>query len=133
MKHIITIQHPQSVHHTNGMVGSWTDWDLTELGKKQADNIGRKLKKEFEGKKVVIYSSDLKRAQQTAEAIAKYLGTEPVFKQELRETSESVVASPFNGFVKTLSIPRKPLMTDYFPIPRADAMPGIVFGRFLRK
>ena len=47
-----------------------------------------------------------------------------------KETSESVVASPFNGFVKTLSIPRKPLMTDYFPIPRADAMPGIVFGRF---
>ena len=85
MKHIITIQHTQSVHHTNGMVGSWTDWDLTELGKKQADNIGRKLKKEFEGKKVVIYSSDLKRAQQTAEAIAKYLGTELVFKQELRE------------------------------------------------
>ena len=37
MKTIITVQHTQSVHHTNGMVGSWTDWDLTELGKKQAD------------------------------------------------------------------------------------------------
>ena len=36
MKHIITVQHTQSIHHTNGMVGSWTDWDLTEqrnLGK----------------------------------------------------------------------------------------------------
>ena len=32
MKNIITIQHTQSVHHTNGMVGSWTDWDLSELG-----------------------------------------------------------------------------------------------------
>ena len=32
MKSIITIQHTQSVHHTNGMVGSWTDWELTELG-----------------------------------------------------------------------------------------------------
>ena len=73
MKHIITIQHTQSVHHTNGMVGSWTDWDLTELGKKQADNIGRKLKKEFEGKKVVIYSSDLKRANNVARnMVAKY-------------------------------------------------------------
>ena len=85
MKHIITIQHTQSVHHTNGMVGSWTDWDLTELGKKQADNIGRKLAEELADKTVVIYSSDLKRARQTAQAIAKHLGTEPVFIQELRE------------------------------------------------
>ena len=36
MKTIITIQHTQSVHHTNGMVGSWTDWELTEKGIEQA-------------------------------------------------------------------------------------------------
>ena len=47
MKHIITVQHTQSVHHTNGMVGSWTDWDLTDLGREQADHIGRKLKDEL--------------------------------------------------------------------------------------
>ena len=41
MKHIITVQHTQSVHHTNGMVGSWTDWDLTELGRfQESDNLG---------------------------------------------------------------------------------------------
>ena len=85
MKHIITVQHTQSVHHTNGMVGSWTDWDLTDLGKSHADHIGKKLKTELEGKDVVIYSSDLKRAKQTAEQIAKYLGTEPILRQELRE------------------------------------------------
>ena len=85
MKHIITVQHTQSVHHTNGMVGSWTDWDLTDLGKSRADHIGKKLKGELEDKDVVIYSSDLKRAVQTAEQIAKYLGTEPVLRQELRE------------------------------------------------
>ena len=85
MKHIITVQHTQSIHHTNGMVGSWTDWDLAELGKKQVDHIGKKLSNELAGKKVVLYSSDLKRAIQTAEEIAKYLGIEPIFKQELRE------------------------------------------------
>ena len=85
MKHIITVQHTQSVHHTNGMVGSWTDWDLTELGKNQADKIGKKLKDELDGKNIVIYSSDLKRAKQTAKEIAKYLGVEPILKQELRE------------------------------------------------
>ncbi len=85
MKHIITVQHTQSVHHTNGMVGSWTDWDLTEYGREQADHIGNKLKAELDGKDVVIYSSDLKRAAQTAYEIAKYLGAEPVLRQELRE------------------------------------------------
>ena len=85
MKHIITVQHTQSVHHTNGMVGSWTDWDLTPLGRSQADRIGKKLKDELEGKDVLIYSSDLKRAAQTAEEISKYMGKEPVFRQELRE------------------------------------------------
>lgn len=85
MKHIITVQHTQSVHHTNGMVGSWTDWDLTEYGKIQAGNIGKKLKDELAGKDVIIYSSDLKRAKQTADEIAKYLSKEPILRQELRE------------------------------------------------
>lgn len=62
MKQIITVQHTQSVHYTNGMLGAWTDWDLTELGKKQAANIGRALKEELGAQKFILYSSDLKRA-----------------------------------------------------------------------
>lgn len=89
MKHIITIQHTQSVHHTNGMVGSWTDWELTELGKKQADKIWKKLSEELgeslKDERLVLYSSDLLRAKQTAESVAKHFGITPIFKQELRE------------------------------------------------
>ena len=87
MKTIITIQHTQSVHHTNGMVGSWTDWELTELGKEQANNIGKKLKEELgsETNKYVMYSSNLLRAKQTAEIIGKYLNIKPILKEELRE------------------------------------------------
>lgn len=85
MKTIITIQHTQSVHHTNGMVGSWTDWDLSELGVQQARKIGEKLQKELAGKEFVMYSSDLKRAKQTAENIAEYLKISPIFRKELRE------------------------------------------------
>lgn len=85
IKTIITVQHTQSVHHTNGMVGSWTDWDLTETGLAQAGNIGAKLKAEFPGKHFAMYSSDLKRAQQTADCIARHIGAEPVLRRELRE------------------------------------------------
>ena len=85
MKTIITIQHTQSIHHTNGMVGSWTDWDLSELGIQQAKRIGEKLKVELEDRQLVMYSSDLKRAKQTAENVGEYLGISPVLRTELRE------------------------------------------------
>lgn len=85
MKTIITVQHTQSQHHTNCMVGSWTDWPLTELGIKQAEAIGRKLAQELSGKQPVLYSSDLLRAKQTAQAIGSCLGVEPIYTQALRE------------------------------------------------
>ena len=85
MKNIITVQHTQSVHHTNGMVGSWTDWELSELGINQANRIGEKLKKELSGQSFVMYSSDLLRAKQTAENIGKHLNLSPILKTELRE------------------------------------------------
>ena len=85
MKNIITIQHTQSVHHLNGMVGSWTDWDLSELGRQQADNIGRNLVDYVGDARFVLYSSDLKRAKQTAEAVGKHLGLTPILRPELRE------------------------------------------------
>ena len=85
MKIIITIQHTQSVHHTNGMVGSWTDWDLSDLGVEQAKRIGEKLKKELADKNFIMYSSDLKRAKQTAEEVGNCLGITPILRKELRE------------------------------------------------
>ncbi len=85
MKTIITIQHTQSVHHTNGMVGSWTDWELSDVGVEQARKIGEKLKSELEDRKFVMYSSDLLRAKQTAENVGEYLSITPVLRNELRE------------------------------------------------
>lgn len=85
MKRIITIQHTQSVHHTNGMVGSWTDWDLSELGKEQAENIGKNLFSEFGREKFIMYSSDLLRARHTAEIVATHLNVELIICGALRE------------------------------------------------
>jgi len=105
MKNIITIQHTQSIHHTNGMIGSWTDWELTDLGKEQADNIGRKLSAEMKDKKFVMYSSDLLRAKQTAEIIGKHLEITPIFTKELRERN---LGSAVGKSVKWLHENQKP-------------------------
>lgn len=85
MKQIITIQHTQSVHHTNGMVGSWTDWHLTELGHIQAERIARRLAPMLQGREWTLYSSDLLRAQETAAPLAAQLNVTPILRRELRE------------------------------------------------
>lgn len=85
MRLIICIQHTQSVHHTNGMVGSWTDWDITNIGIQQANRIGENLKKKFPQMPFVMYSSDLLRAKHTAEIVGSYLGLSPILAAELRE------------------------------------------------
>lgn len=85
MKQIITIQHTQSVHHTNGMVGSWTDWHLTDNGKAQAERIAQRLLPMLQGKPWKVYSSDLQRAQETAAPLAERLHVTPILRPELRE------------------------------------------------
>jgi Fructose-2,6-bisphosphatase len=85
MKNIITIQHTQSIHHTNGMIGSWTDWDLSELGIEEAKRIGERLSPEIKDKQYIMYSSDLLRAKHTAEIVATYLNIEPILSGSLRE------------------------------------------------
>lgn len=86
MKQIITIQHTQSIHHTNGMVGSWTDWDLSELGIEQAERIGQKLAKQLSGHKIVMYASDLLRAKHTAEIVAKHMEITPIYEDNVAGT-----------------------------------------------
>lgn len=85
MKIIYTLQHPQSEHHLNGRVGSWTDWDLTELGIAQAERIAFHLKEELKDKPVRLLSSDLKRAWHTAQIVGQALNVTPEKKIRLRE------------------------------------------------
>lgn len=115
MKTIITIQHTQSLHHTNGMVGSWTDWELSDFGKEQAENIGKNLAEEL-SEKYVIYSSDLLRAKQTAEIVGKHLGVEPIFKTELRERNlGEAVGKSVEWLRKNMEKPERTVDDRLFP------------------
>ena len=85
MRRIITVQHNQSIHHTNGMIGSVTDWELTEYGKQQVETLAKNLSAEICGTSWTVYCSNLKRAVQTAQPLCRRLGIPPVFCSELRE------------------------------------------------
>ncbi|KFE97556.1 phosphoglycerate mutase [Chryseobacterium formosense] len=86
-KNIITIQHPESIHHTNGMIGSLTDWELTEKGAMQAENIACQIKEEFQDINYTIYTSPLKRTRQTAEILGKELNMTANLRDALKERS----------------------------------------------
>ena len=88
-KKVIAIQHTQSAHHGSAMPGGWNDWELTALGREHAENIGRKLSDELNGQDWKIYSSDLARARQTVEPLARYMGLEIHFMKNLREMNHS--------------------------------------------
>lgn len=92
MNRIILIQHCQSAHHVNGMTGGWTDTPLTDLGRQQAAAIAARLKRDLADTPFQLYSSDLKRAAQTAEIVGEELGMTAQLVPDLRE---------FNGGVAT--------------------------------
>ena len=92
MKSIILIQHCQSEHHVNNLTGGWTDTPLTDLGRRQARCVASRLKSEIGDTSCRMYSSDLKRAFQTAEIIGQEIGTIPQVVPELREFNTGIAA-----------------------------------------
>jgi phosphoserine phosphatase len=82
MRLIIT-RHGRSLGNENSIHEGHLPGELSEEGKKQVKKLAERLKDE---KIDIIYSSDLKRASDTAKEIAKYHPNIPIhFTKELRE------------------------------------------------
>ena len=71
MKTVITVQHPKSQQHENGMIGSLGTWELTEQGILHARKIAAGLLRDGYGEEALLISSDLVRTAQTAEIIGE--------------------------------------------------------------
>lgn len=83
MTRLVITRHGQSIANAERRFAGHSDFDLSELGHRQA-----KLTSEFicsHEKIDVIYSSDLKRAYNTALPTAERLGMEIIATEELRE------------------------------------------------
>lgn len=88
MKRICLVTHTQATHSVNGQVGGWFDSELTEPGRAQAASLREKIKAHgFELEKLKVYSSDLKRAVQTTEALGAGLALDVRYDTRLREMS----------------------------------------------
>lgn len=70
---LIFIRHGQSTANAEGILQGHSDYPLSQLGRNEARELGKRLKKQnltYDR----IYSSDLKRAVETAELITDELG-----------------------------------------------------------
>lgn len=86
MQTIFLITHCEATHTVEGKVGGWYDSALTENGEKQAQDLALQLNDLIAINSLQIYSSDLKRAAQTAELLTK--NKESIqFDRRLREMS----------------------------------------------
>jgi broad specificity phosphatase PhoE len=90
MKDLFVVTHAQSVHHLENKVGGWYDTDLTPRGREDAEAIAARLWQLTGHDDVEIFSSDLKRAAQTAEAIGKRFGKSVEETSALREISYGI-------------------------------------------
>lgn len=90
MRNLFVVTHAQSIHHIEKKVGGWYDTGLTEKGRRDAAAIAAALAHKVADEEVEIYSSDLQRASQTADAIANRLGQTVTTTKALREISYGV-------------------------------------------
>jgi probable phosphoglycerate mutase len=88
MRHLYVVTHAQSQHHVEGVVGGWHDGDLSKLGQVQASRIAQAVRTLVPADAHArVYTSDLRRALQTAEPVAQGLGVCPEPDTRLREIS----------------------------------------------
>ena len=81
------IRHGESAWNREGRLQGHRDIPLTAEGRRQAALLARRLAGEvpLHGGWAAIYTSDLARARETAEAIGRQLGLAPIPRAELRE------------------------------------------------
>ncbi|HEX6032403.1 MAG TPA: histidine phosphatase family protein [Tepidiformaceae bacterium] len=79
---ILLVRHGEQQFRDNIPLGEALDAPLSELGRRQAEAVGERLKPARLG---AVYCSPMKRAHDTAQAIAKHHGLEPIVRPELTE------------------------------------------------
>ena len=132
MKPIIVVRHalPEDKHIP--IQAHWVDAALGELGLRQARSVGARLKRELQGESCRIWSSDLRRASQTAAAIGEALGVPVQTTGDLREYKSDldagVTAADLAKYVPADSPPSIDLLAN----PKAETGAEF-FGRVSRR
>lgn len=84
MLQLVLVRHCRTDWNDKGLVQGWADIPLNDAGRKEAFELAQKLKPLWVS---IIYSSDLKRAAQTARIISREVHARVLLSRRLRECS----------------------------------------------
>ena len=87
---LILIRHGETDWNREGRLQGHKDVPLSEVGHDQARNLAKRLGAEFAGRDVLVFTSDLLRARQTAAPLVKRLKADAIGAPYLRERSFGV-------------------------------------------
>ena len=135
MNAIIVIRHAQPADCQDGAASHWIDTELTDLGRRQAqavaDRLARELAASFPGpaaESAVLYSSDLRRAAQTADAIGKALGLPVLPAPELREYNNGLPSEKAIADLRKYVPEETPVTRELLAKPAGETWPEF-YGR----
>lgn len=121
MNTIYLIRHAQSEHHVRQMTGGWTDLPLTQQGRTEARAVAHRLSEVLGGFCPQLFSSDLRRAAETAEAIAARLGVPIAWEKGLRELNNGEAVGRTLAEAEQIALPVTHPTLDWVPYPRAES------------
>jgi broad specificity phosphatase PhoE len=112
MRDLFVVTHTESAHHIEGKVGGWFDTGLTAQGQEDARALAERLFTFIGDDEIEIFSSDIKRAYQTADCIGSRFGRPVTQTKALREISYGVAEGK----------PQEWLDARYIPAPDTDRL-----------
>ena len=121
MKELILVRHGEAEHLAEGIIGGSSDFSLTDRGRKQIALTGKRLKELFGTRIEIIYSSDLKRASESAMIIQKEINVPITFDSRLREMSRGNANGMTVEEAKSIRIPQSEPMLDWIPYPEGES------------
>ena len=106
MKTLYVVTHPEATHHVERLVGGQFDSELTATGRRHASAIAARLAQTLpRDAEVELFTSDLRRTAQTAQAIAAALDVGAVTMSDLREMSLGVAGGKPQQWLEDRFVP----------------------------
>ncbi len=118
---IILLRHGESEHLLEGVVGGWTDTTLTPHGITQAKRTAGFLAEYIPFCPIPIFTSDLKRAVQTTEWIARETRNDFVQTPHLRELNNGVAKGLTKEEAEKVRHPPTQPILDWIPYDEGES------------
>ncbi len=120
MKELVLVRHGESEHLVKGIVGGWSDLPLTDRGRQQIGITANRLKELFDSRIEIMYTSDLRRASESAEIINEKIDVPLVIDSQFREI-KGIAKDMTVMEAEKIAIPVSEPVRDWKPFPEAES------------